>query len=111
MYNLNLKIGHRIARLRRAHHLTQANLAESLNISSKHCSNVERGRSTFSLDLMIEVCDRFDVSLDYLVRGKTSGNLPKEFIAYWENADEKEQEVLKSYMDMYINIRKLPKQK
>lgn len=63
-------IGKRVAEVRRANKLTQNNLAEKMDICTKHCSYVECGKSTFSLEKMIKFCDMFDVSLDYLVRGK-----------------------------------------
>ena len=41
MENLNKLIGERIAKLRKENHMTQAMLAEKLNISVRHCSAIE----------------------------------------------------------------------
>ena len=73
MYNLNEVIGKRIAALRKASGMTQEVLAEKLNCSIKHISHVERGVASLSLDLLIEASDILNCSLDYLVRGFSTG--------------------------------------
>ena len=47
---LNVQIGKNIAALRKSQKMTQEELAEELNISIKHCSSVERGKSCLSLE-------------------------------------------------------------
>lgn len=66
------EIGIRISELRRANHLTQEMLAEKLDVSTKHISHVERGCSCLSLSGMIEICNIFNCSLDYIVFGRES---------------------------------------
>lgn len=65
---LYIQIGKNIARLRKGHDMKQAQLAKLLHISIKHCSAVERGRSSLSLEKMVALCRFFDVSLDSLIR-------------------------------------------
>ena len=48
MENLYAQIGQRIVQIRRSNNLTQYQLAEMLDISVKHCSAIERGKSTGS---------------------------------------------------------------
>ncbi len=110
MVYLNEEIGKRIAGLRKSRHMTQEELAEKLNITVKHCSCVERGISSMSLELFIELCDIFDTSLDYIIRGKTpvgTALLPESFVACLENANEQEHSILRSYMELYPQIRGL----
>lgn len=114
MVYLNEEIGKRIAGLRKSQHMTQEQLAERLNITVKHCSCVERGMSSMSLELFIELCDIFDTSLDYIIRGKTpvgSDLIPDAFVACLENANEQECSILRSYMELYPRIRDLHKEK
>ena len=47
METLNKLMGKRIAALRKEHHMTQAELAESLDISIKHCSSVKEASPVF----------------------------------------------------------------
>ena len=66
MLELHKRIGKKIATLRKENSMTQEQLAEKLSITVKHCSSVERGLSSLSLEKLIYVADLFDVSLDYL---------------------------------------------
>lgn len=63
--------GARIKKLRIAHGLTQEQFSQHLNISDSHLRKVESGVSGGSIDLLVEIAEYFDVSLDYLILGKT----------------------------------------
>lgn len=69
MKSLHKNIGQRIALLRQENHITQAQLAELLDISIKHCSEVERGLACLSLEKLVALCSILSTDLDYLVRG------------------------------------------
>ena len=62
-------IGTRIKALRKAQGLTQAQLAEVLNIADNTLAKIETGARTPSLDLLVELVAYFNVKLDYLVLG------------------------------------------
>ena len=70
MYFDPVETGKRIAVLRTSRKMTQSQLADKLNISRPHLAKVETGAKTPSLDLMIEIAEFMNVSLDYLVLGK-----------------------------------------
>ena len=94
---LNVQIGKNIAALRKSQKMTQEELAEELNISIKHCSSVERGKSCLSLEKLISVCDIFDVSLDYLVGGRDSASsrsVPRFIVEMFYNASSEPRENL-----------------
>ncbi len=62
--------GKRIKKLRQKHHITQEKLAEALGITDAHLRRIESGSSVGSMELVIEMADFFDTSLDYLLLGK-----------------------------------------
>lgn len=64
-------MGERLRIQRNLHHLTQAQLAEKLDISIKHYSEAERGIIGLSVDNLIKVSEILGISLDYLLRGIT----------------------------------------
>ena len=66
MYYDTCESGKRIQELRKAHEMTQAQLAEALNISLDHLRKIEG----CSVDLLIALAAAFDVSLDFLVLGR-----------------------------------------
>lgn len=62
--------GGRIKTLRREKNITQESLAEALNVSAYHFRMIEGGNDGASLDLLIDIAEYFDVSLDYLILGR-----------------------------------------
>ena len=106
--NVLIPIGKRIAEIRRSHNTTQESLADILGISPKHISHVERGTSSLSLKNLIQFCNTFDCSLDYIIFGKTENTalekLPKEVVNILYAGTEKEIERLNRYLKIYIEI-------
>ena len=112
--DLNTSIGLKIAKLRKEHNMTQEQLAETLDISIKHCSSVERGISSLSLEKLIDVSNLFDVSLDYLIKGNSASNdsikhiwanLPQSITSIMISTNEEELKLLQEYLHMYTKLR------
>lgn len=69
----------RIRDLREDKDLTQAKLAEKLNLSQRTYSRYENADSMMPLDVLIQIADFHDVSVDYLLeRTNTPKRYPKE---------------------------------
>ena len=92
MYTLQEQIGMRLSELSKAHHMTQEQFAEALDISVKHCSHVERGVSCLSLEKLIEVSELYNISLDYIINGKnmlgTNDPIPDIVFSVYQSSDE-----------------------
>lgn len=68
---LNLKaIGNNIKKHRKSKSLTQAQLAEIIDISTIHMSHMETGSVSMSLECMIKICDSLDITPDDLLLGE-----------------------------------------
>lgn len=109
MENLKIQMGNRIASIRKQNNLTQEALAELLDVSVKHISAVERGKSSLSLEKLIKFCNILDVSLDYVVTG-TSFNLsetpiPKSTVELFSSRDSSEIDLFLEYIRFYEKIR------
>ncbi len=65
--------GKRIATLRKKRGLTQEQLAQQFNISVSLMGKIEIGSKGVSVDLLIEMSEFFNVSLDYIVLGRQVG--------------------------------------
>ncbi len=107
--NLNIEIGNRIKNLRINSHMTQEQLAEMLEISIKHMSASERGKACLSLEKLVQLCDFFNCSLDYLIRGTSenslSSALPPSIINICDSNDSKEKELLNDFLKLYTRLR------
>jgi transcriptional regulator with XRE-family HTH domain len=68
MKTLEKRLGHRIARQRRAVGLTQAQLAEKVDVQPETISRIETGSQTASLRLMAHISDAIEFELHELFR-------------------------------------------
>ncbi|MCR4650018.1 MAG: helix-turn-helix domain-containing protein [Lachnospiraceae bacterium] len=102
-------IGDRISLLRHDKNMTQEEFAELLDVTVKHISAVESGRSSFSVPKLVHICDVLDCSLDYLVRGKnivdSSIYLPESIIEILQNENQQEASLLLEYMNLFCKMR------
>lgn len=64
------EIGQRIRSVRRNKKVRQRELGDILGFSENYIGKLETGKRIPSLDALVRIADYFDVSLDYLVRGK-----------------------------------------
>jgi len=65
------EIGRRVKELRTGHQLSLDQLADAVNCTRDHLYRAERGeaRHGFSIDILIDIAEYFEVSLDYLILG------------------------------------------
>ena len=61
-------VGARIREARRKRKLSQAELAEGLNISPSHMSDIETGKSNFGVDILMRITEILQISADELLR-------------------------------------------
>jgi transcriptional regulator with XRE-family HTH domain len=64
------ELGKKIAVQRRATGLTQARLAEKIDVQPETISRIETGKRTASLDLMARIADALDLELHELFRAQ-----------------------------------------
>ena len=62
-----IRVGERIAQLRRDSNLSQEDLAAELFVTRQALSKWERGASAPSIDTLIEMSRRFSVSVEYIL--------------------------------------------
>lgn len=65
------KIGQRIRKIRKAHGLSQEELAEKINISTTHMSHIETGNTKLSLPVFVDIAAALDVRTDDLLDSRT----------------------------------------
>ncbi|MDR1630216.1 MAG: helix-turn-helix domain-containing protein [Oscillospiraceae bacterium] len=64
----NRAVGERIKEIRKAHNLTQKQLAEMIGISITHISVIERGVKTPKLETLIDIANAMHVNSDSLLQ-------------------------------------------
>lgn len=68
-------IGKRIKKVRTERKYTQEFVAERLNVSCQHISDIERGLNGMSIPTLMELCKVLDVDADYLLFGTITRSL------------------------------------
>lgn len=66
------KIGQQIRKLRKAHGLSQEELAEKIDISTTHMSHIETGNTKLSLPVFVDIAAALDVRADDLLDNHTA---------------------------------------
>lgn len=96
MSTLNtFEFGNNIKKRRKALGMTQAQLAEKLDISPNHVSSIENGKSEASIHIVISLCDILKVTPDYLFMGNMhSNNITLDLIDTIKRCSEDDQKTL-----------------
>ncbi len=71
-----MEIGNRIQELRKKKNISQEELANVMNVSRQAVSKWESNLSAPDIEKIIDLCEYFDVSADYLLRGKEISKKP-----------------------------------
>ena len=71
MYFDQSAFGKRVKEARKEKGLSQAEMAEKLNISTNHYGHMEQGIKGCSIDLLLEMAGILQVSTDYLLLGQS----------------------------------------
>ena len=80
-----MEIGSKIKEARMKIELTQEQVAETLGVSRQTISNWETGKSYPDIVSVIKMSDLYEVSLDYLLKGKEAETMTK-YITYLEES-------------------------
>ena len=106
------KIGQRIRKIRKAHGLSQEELAEKVNISTTHMSHIETGNTKLSLPVLVDIATALEVRTDDLLNDSSAGSTSTaldEIAAVLEHCTAKESKVIvdvvratKLSMDKYL---------
>ena len=76
------RLGERIREERRRLNLTQAQLAEDIDISDTYMGAIERGERSLTLDTLVRLVNRLGVTVDYLLSDSvtdTDSNIMEQF--------------------------------
>ena len=110
------KIGQKIRKIRKAHGLSQEELAEKVNISTTHMSHIETGNTKLRLPVFVDIATALEVRTDDLldppIAAATSSSMD-EIVAVLERCSAQEAKVIidvvkatKLSMDKHYNGRK-----
>ena len=106
--NISTSFPQRLRRLRRYRDWSQGQLAQKIGIDKQRISKYERGLTSPPLNILIQIAHSLEISLDYLLTGKTNGAEKLKNARLIERIEELEklpgeyQETLISVLDSFI---------
>lgn len=94
------EIGQRIRKYRKAHNLSQEQLAENVNISITHLSHIETGNTKMSLSVFVAIADALSVQTDELLRDNLDNkeSTQKEVLNILDSCTTQEAYILKDIL-------------
>ena len=92
------RLGKRIREERKRLNLTQAELAESIDISDTYMGSIERGERSLTLDTLVRLVNRLGVTVDYMLADSVSdndSNIMEQFkqIMYGQSLERKQMAI------------------
>lgn len=105
------EIGQKIRKIRKAHGLSQEQLAERINISTTHMSHIETGNTKLSLPVFVDIATVLEVRTDDLLNNTipNTGSVLSELAVILEGCSAQEAKVIadvakatKLSMDKYL---------
>lgn len=105
-----MTLGERVRRLRQDRGWSQAQLGQRLGVHQEQVSGYERDVHVPSTELLVQLAEAFDVSLDYLVSGSRDDSRrvevsDRELIRHMEEVDilpERDREAVKAVLESFI---------
>ena len=91
------KIGQRIRKIRKAHGMSQEELAERVEISTTHMSHIETGNTKLSLQVLVDIAAALEVRTDDLLDISTTATTSTsldEISAVLERCSAREAKVI-----------------
>ena len=100
------EIGKRISDRRKKLGIKQNILAEKLDISNNHMSGIENGKATPSVALFVKICDKLNVTPDFLLLGSMHSNrVSKDASDLLQKCSDQEIEMIMQLVQHFVELR------
>ena len=90
-------IGHLLRELRESADKTQRQVAEDLNISNKMLSNYERDERLPPIDMIIDICQYYNVPTDYLLQTELSTETQEKDIEIYQKLSLRQRQFIRYF--------------
>lgn len=106
-YQFDQKLmGIRIMQKRKEKGLRQRDLAEQLDLSNNHISNIERGKYLPSVRCLLRLCEILEETPDYFLLGMISKPNEDRMLQYISQCSPAEQETLCRLLETYLEQKR-----
>lgn len=110
MANDKAETGKRIRNFRIQNHMTQAQFAERLDVSTNFISEIETGKKSVSLETLHRLHQQFHLSADYLLFGKEDPFLSECTLSeFLSSLSAEDIPIIIEYLEAFLKLKKLDK--
>lgn len=100
-------MGARIKMRRKELKMSQAELAEKVNVSNNHISSIETGKQLPSLKTFVEICEQLQTTPDFLLLGSVhTHNVPQNIYESLLLCDAKDFPIIKDIVENFVEHKK-----
>ena len=86
--------------------MSQAELAERVNVSNNHISSIETGKQIPSLTTFVKICEQLDTTPDFLLLGSLhTDNLPKNIYDSLALCNKKDLPLIQDIVENFVSKR------
>ena len=96
-------MGVRIKMRRKELKMSQAELAEKVNVSNNHISSIETGKQLPSLPVFVEICEQLQTTPDFLLLGSLhTNNIPQNIYESLRLCNERDLPIIKEIVEGFV---------
>lgn len=99
-------MGLRIKNQRKSLKFTQEAIAEALDVSVKHFSEVERGLAGLSIENLIKLSNILGVSIDYIVKGEADREKWNSTLSVLQEVPDGKEAIIKELINVGVKLTK-----
>ena len=100
-----LKVGTRLKKARIDKKMTQAQLAEAVDLSDNYISSIERGKAIPSLETFIMICNALDVTADMMLTDsvyRTNEYLKESIAVKLARCSKRNMRIIERFIDLLL---------
>ena len=96
-------MGTRIKMRRKELKMSQAELAEKINVSNNHISSIETGKQLPSLPPFVDICEQLQTTPDFLLLGSLhTRNIPQNIYESLLLCNERDLPIIKDLVEDFV---------
>lgn len=96
-------MGTRIKMRRKELKMSQAELAEKINVSNNHISSIETGKQLPSLPTFVDICEQLQTTPDFLLLGSLhTRNIPQNIYESLLLCNERDLPIIKDLVEDFV---------
>lgn len=102
-------LGKRIRQQRNKHHISQADLAERIDVSTNYIGQIERGDRKPSIETLVDLCNALDTTIDYVLSDSidlADKQLTSDILCKLNQLSLEEKEFFYSTIVNYLQMKK-----